>query len=206
VTERLRDCAPVPHDLVQVDQTPNADVAQWMGHGPLLHACVSAVWPQALPPNVGSATMTRLRDCEPAPHVVLHAPKSPKLGTSQSVGQSWALHVRTSSEAVQALPPKVGGVSVRLRLCDPLAHDLVHVDQAPNAGSTQSVAHAWLLQSRVSAECGHAAPPFWGGARVRVRDCAPVPHDLVHVDHESVKETTPQSIGQGYKLHSRVSS
>jgi hypothetical protein len=29
VTERLRDCAPVPHDLVQVLQLENALVSQW---------------------------------------------------------------------------------------------------------------------------------------------------------------------------------
>jgi hypothetical protein len=36
VTERLRDCAPVPHDLVQADQAEKAEVAQWTGHTPWL--------------------------------------------------------------------------------------------------------------------------------------------------------------------------
>ena len=39
---RLRDCEPVPHDLVQVDHAPKALVAQWIGHAPWLHACVSS--------------------------------------------------------------------------------------------------------------------------------------------------------------------
>jgi hypothetical protein len=34
VIERLRDCAPAPHDLVQVDHASKAEVAQWIGHGP----------------------------------------------------------------------------------------------------------------------------------------------------------------------------
>jgi hypothetical protein len=38
VTERLRDCAPVPHDLVQELQAPKAAVVQWIGHGLVAHA------------------------------------------------------------------------------------------------------------------------------------------------------------------------
>ena len=109
VTVRLRDCAPVPHDLVHVDQAPNADVAQWTGHGPWLHACVSAVWLQALPPLVGSAVMTRLRDCEPAPHEVLQVDQAEgNAGSSQSVGHPLLLQERASNACGQALPPLVG--------------------------------------------------------------------------------------------------
>jgi hypothetical protein len=112
--------------VVHVDQELNADVVQWIGHGPWVHACVSAVWPQALPPFVGSAVATRLRVCEPALHDVLHAPKSPKLGMSQSVGHACALHSWVSSSCGHALPPSVGCVMVaRVRDCEPLPHDLV---------------------------------------------------------------------------------
>ena len=70
----------------------------------------------------------------------------------------------------------------RLRDCEPVSHDLVHVDQAENVPKTQSVEHVGALQPRVSAECGHALPPFWGSVVERLRFCEPPPHDLVHVD------------------------
>ena len=152
VTVRLRDCAPVPHDLVHVDQAPNADVAQWIGHGPWLHACVSAVWLQALPPLVGSAVMTRLRDCEPAPHEVLQVDQAEgNAGSMQSVGHALLLQERASCACGQALPPSMGSVRARLRVCEPVSHDLVHVDQAENVPKTQSVEHVGALQPRVSA-------------------------------------------------------
>ena len=43
-----------------------------------------------------------------------------------------------------------------MRLCEPVPHDLVQVDQAPHDAMPQSTGHAWVLQARVSAECGHA--------------------------------------------------
>ena len=46
----------------------------------------------------------------------------------------------------------------------------------------QLTGHAWLLQVRVSAECGQATPPALGCTLGRVRFCEPVPHDLVHVE------------------------
>ena len=129
--ERERDCAPVPHDLVHVDQAPNADVAQWIGHGPWLHACVSAVWLQGLPPLVGSAVMTRLRDCEPAPHEVLQVDQAEgNAGSMQSVGHACTLQSCVSSACGHSLPPSVGCVIVaRVRFCEPPPHDLVQVDQ-----------------------------------------------------------------------------
>jgi len=44
----------------------------------------------------------------------------------------------------------VGSVWARLRCCEPVPHDLVHVDQAPKPRVMQSVAHAEVLQARVS--------------------------------------------------------
>jgi len=77
MTVRLRDCAPVPHDLVHVDQPALTIVSlpgalcpdgswkllttQCTGHGPWLHVCVSAVCGHALPPKRGCVTL-RLRD------------------------------------------------------------------------------------------------------------------------------------------------
>ena len=100
MTERVRRCVPVPQDLVHVVQAPKADTAQCTGHGPWLHACVSAV-------------------------------------------------------CGHALPPLRGAVCVRVRCCEPAPHDVVHVDHAPNAPSTQSTAHACSLHARVSSKYGH---------------------------------------------------
>ena len=183
VTVRLRDCAPVPHDLVHVDQAPNADVAQWIGHGPWLHACVSAVWLQALPPKVGSAITTRLRDCVPAPHDAVQVDQTAgNAGSTQSVGQAWPLQERASCACGQALPPSTGAAMARLRFCEPVPHDVLHAVQAENVPMTQSAAHGCALQPRVSAACGHALPPFCGAVVERLRVCEPPPHDLVHVD------------------------
>jgi hypothetical protein len=68
--ERLRDCAPLPHDLVHVDQAPKAEVAQWLGHGvPHVRASCSCMV-HAAPPFVGWAT-SRARVCVPVPHVTV---------------------------------------------------------------------------------------------------------------------------------------
>ena len=154
MTERLRLCVPVPHDLVHVDHALKADVAQWTGQGPWLHGCVSAVCGQALPPCRG-AVLTRLRDWKPAAHDVEHVDQALNETSTQSTGQLWALQARVSAECGQALPPSVGSTVARLRFCEPVPQDLVHVDQAPNAGTLQSTAHAATLQLRVSARYGH---------------------------------------------------
>ena len=96
MTVRLRDCAPVPHDLVQVDQAEKAEVAQCTGHGPWLHAWVSAVCGHALPPSVG-ATLVRLRFCEPVPHDLVQVDQAPKEPSTQSVAHGAALQLRVSA-------------------------------------------------------------------------------------------------------------
>jgi hypothetical protein len=95
VTERLRDCAPLPHDLVHVDQAPKAEVAQWIGHGPWSHACVSAVCGHTTPPYFG-ATLVRLRDWKPLAHDVVQVDQTLKVPTPQFTGHIWVPHVRTS--------------------------------------------------------------------------------------------------------------
>ena len=114
VTERLRDCEPLPHDLVHVDQAPKAEVAQWIGHGPALHACVSAVCGHAAPPKSG-ATLVRLRDWKPPPHDLVQVDQLLKVPGTQSTGHSCWLHARVSAECGHALPPKVGCALLRSR-------------------------------------------------------------------------------------------
>jgi hypothetical protein len=95
---------------------------------------------------------------------------------------------------------------VRLRVCEPTPHVTEQVVHDSNVPTLQSVAHACALQSRVSAECGHVAPPFWGGVVERLRDCEPPPHVLVHVDQTPNAASKTQSVGHVSLLQSRVSS
>jgi hypothetical protein len=79
-------------------------------------------------------------------------------------------------------------VIVRERLWSPEEQDSVHVDHTVQPPKTQSVAHACVLQLRVSALCGHALPPEVGSVLTRERLWLPPPHDTVHVaqdDHDS---------------------
>ena len=60
---RLRDWAPVPHDLVQVDQAAKGEVAQCTGHDPCVHARVSLACWHTVPPLVGCTNVReRLRN------------------------------------------------------------------------------------------------------------------------------------------------
>ena len=147
----------------------------------------------------------RLRLCEPVPHDLVHADQAEKAEVAQWTGHGPWLHTRVSAECGHALPPNVGSTVARLRFCEPVPHDFVHVDHAPNAGTAQSTAHDCSLQARVSAECGHALPPSVGATVARLRFCEPVPHDFVHVDHAPNAGTT-QSVAHDCSLQTRVSS
>jgi hypothetical protein len=192
---RLRLCEPVPHDWVQVDQlSAKTSYTQSMAHACVLQSRVSAECAQATPPFCGGS-LVRLRFCEPVPHVMVHVDQTLKVPSLQLIGHEWTLQVRVSAECGQTLPPFAGAIVTRLRLWTPAApHDVVHVDHVSvKAAKLQSMAHASLLQLRVSAECGQAAPPKLGCVKVRLRDCEPVPHDLVHVD-QALKLNTKQSM------------
>jgi hypothetical protein len=52
------------------------------------------------------------------------------------------LHVRVSAECKQTTPPNVAGTLSRLRLCEPVPHDVVHVDHESKVPTTQSTAHS----------------------------------------------------------------
>ena len=80
------------------------------------------------------------------------------------------MQVCVSVECGHAAPPALGPVCARLRDCEPVPHDLVHVDHAPKVPVTQSVAQGASLHARVSAECAHASPPKLGAVLVRLRD------------------------------------
>ena len=144
----------MPHDLLQSDHLLKADTMQCTGHGPWSHAWVSAVCGHAAPPKVGG-TLARLRFCEPTPHDLVQVDQAPKEPSTQSTAHGAALQVRVSAECGHALPPNVGAMVARLRFFEPPPHDLVQVDHALNESTTQSVAQAASLQTRVSARYGH---------------------------------------------------
>ena len=139
--------------------------------------------------------MLRVRDCEPPPHVLVQRVHTAHEPVTQLRAQTCALQARVSARCLHALPPKRGCVQVRLRLCEPLPHDLVQVVHEPQRLTVPSVGQECLLHARVSAECGHALPPKRGSTVRRVRLCEPEPHDLVHVVHRP-KLKTLQLTGQ----------
>ena len=95
VIERERDWEPLAHDLVHGVQAPKALVAQWIGHGPLPHARVSAPCGQAMPPLVG-CTVWRERLCEPLPHDLVHDVHRLQVPVKQFTGHPCELHARVS--------------------------------------------------------------------------------------------------------------
>ena len=124
----------------------------------------------------------------------------------QSTGHAWVLQSCVSSACGHTVPPFVAAVLGRLRSCEPVPHDLVHVDQAPQDAITQFKAQLCVLHARDSSVCGHALPPFFGSTWLRLRCCEPVPHDAVHVDQASQIVLTTQSSAHAAVLHARVSS
>ena len=107
-----------------------------------------------MPPNSG-ATIVRTRSCVPPAHESEQAVNGVQVLMAQSTGQPCVLQVCVSVECGHAAPPALGPVCARLRDCEPVPHEAVHVDQAPKSPTTQSVAHAAVLQLRVSARYGH---------------------------------------------------
>lgn len=200
---RVREWKPAPQEVVQVDQAPKTPGVQSTGHAKELHERISPECGQALPPNAG-ATKVRLRCCDPVPHDFVQVDQAVQDSTVQSTAHAWVLQARVSAECGHAAPPNVGWTVARLRFCDPVPHDFVQVDQTVQAGVTQSMGHAWVLQARVSAECGHAMPPCLGAMLIRLRRCEPVPQDTVHMD-QAPKLLTLQSTAHANSLQSRVS-
>ena len=70
----------------------------------------------------------------------------------------------------------------------------------------QSTGQQCELHTRVSALCGHAAPPNVGSVVPRVRVCEPPPHDLVHVLHAPNEASTTQSTAHACALQVRCSA
>ena len=135
----------------------------------------------------------RRRDSQEPPHDFVQPDQAPKAESLQSTAHAKTLQERVwvVVEGGHGAPPLLAALKARVRVCVPVPHDLLQVENVPQSPMTvQSDAHVWSLQARVSSACGHTLPPFVGCVMVaRVRFCEPVPHDLVQVDQLSVKST-----------------
>jgi hypothetical protein len=128
--------------------------------------------------------MLRLRDWVPVPHDLVQPVQALKAEVVQWIGHGPCVQARVSALCGQAAPPNCGATLVRERLWTPAAHVVLQALQVlkPRPPPTwQSIGQAAALQARVSAVCGHAAPPKVGCTCVRERLWAPVPHDFVQV-------------------------
>ena len=147
----------------------------------------------------------RLRDCEPAPHDLVHVLHAPKADTLQCSGQGPWLHACVSAVCGHAAPPFCGWTCVRVRCCEPAPHDVVHVDQAPNVPSTQFVGQSCELQLRYPMLNEHALPPEVGAVIERARDCTPKPQDLLQ-ELNAPQTPCTQSVAHAAVLQLRVSA
>ena len=119
-----------------------------------MQLAVSTRLGHALPPCLELTIIERVRDFDPAPHDLVQVENPPKLLTSHGIAHAYVLQLRVSVECGHATPPCCGRLFVRLRIWEPVAHDLVQVDHTPNAPVWQSIAHGLALQLRVSARYG----------------------------------------------------
>jgi hypothetical protein len=97
-TERERDCEPeLPHEAVQLDQTPKELTLQWVGHMCSLQLRASRRFGHSTPPKLTSVMMLRVRSCEPPPHDAVHVDQALYSDSTQSSGQLLELQSRDSS-------------------------------------------------------------------------------------------------------------
>ena len=96
VKVRVRDCLPLPHDLVQVDQAVKVPILQSVAHACWLQARVSALCGHFLPPSIGG-TRTRLLRCEPVPHDLVQVDQAAQPLVTQSVEHVCSLQLRVSA-------------------------------------------------------------------------------------------------------------
>jgi hypothetical protein len=94
---RLRDCAPLPHDLLHADHALNDDTAQCSAHACSLQVRASRRFGHSTPPKLTSVTGLRERSCEPLPHEAVHVDQALYSDTTQSSGQLLELQPRVSS-------------------------------------------------------------------------------------------------------------
>ena len=142
--------------MVHAVQAPKAETTQCTAQACVLQLRVSCWWSHGLPPVAGWVTL-RLRLCVPVLQLVLHVVHAPQADSTQCPGHGCWLHALCSFRYGQAYPPKVAAVvTLRDLDCDPVPHDLVHVDHAPKDDTTQWPAQVCVLHALCSFRYGHA--------------------------------------------------
>ena len=117
-----------------------------------MHGLCSVKYGQAYPPKVAAVVTLRDRLCDPVPHDFVHAVQALKPDTTQCPAQLCVLQARVSSRWLHGLPPEAAVVTLRLRLCDPVPHDCVHVVQSLKTDSSQCPGQACVLHARCSSK------------------------------------------------------
>jgi hypothetical protein len=192
-----------------VDQAPNAEVAQWIGHGPWLHGCVSAVCGHAAPPCSG-ATWVRLRDWTPLPHDVVQVDHMSNVGlTMQSTGHSTLLQVSVSWRCEQDLPAYcIAFVTSRERVRQPVSQDSVQELNEPHGESSQFIGHLMSPHCWTCSVSSQLPPKSAGALTWRVRVDVPQPkapvQQVSEQEDQLVQVLSTQFCGQSTRLQSRV--
>ena len=152
---------PLPHVREQVDQGPNEDTVQWIGHAPSLHALDSPSAAHITPPCSAATITERERECTPTPHDAEHRLQAFQTLAWQSIGQGCAWHTALSSRVGQILPPYAASrFTLRRRFFTPPPHVLEQASQSPHCDTSQSTGHHFAAQVAVSSRSGHATPPY----------------------------------------------
>lgn len=208
MTERVRVCVPpLPHVMLHEPHVDHWLITQSMAQVGNWQSWFSVRAAHGLPPNAGVRVMPRERvRVAAAPdsglHVALQLPHAPHSPTSQSTGHEKPLQDRASSRCAHAPPPNCGSCStLRVRVCEPVPHVLLHAVQCDQLESLQGTAHLNVLHSFWANSGGHALPPWSTSTTMgRVRRCTPPPHGSVHSFHAPHCPTT-QSWGHICVLH-----
>ena len=171
-----------------------------------MQSCTPARVSHTFPPKATAVVTVRPRVWAPPPQDLVHVLHEPQSDSPQSTGHSCALHDWLSASGGHATPPKsTCVVTLRVRNCDPVPQDLVHVCHTPQSLTTQSTGQdTATLQVLVSESFPHATPAYCiTFTTERERDCVPPAQDRVHVDQLPQSDWT-QSIGQGAMAHCLV--
>jgi hypothetical protein len=208
-TERARVWTPDPHDREQALQAENEDISQWVEQAPKKHGSSPLSDGHTMPPCPECLTMMRVRNRIPVPHVTEHGENALHADTMQSIAHGAAEHARCSVACAHDWPPNAPLCNApRHRDCTPLPHDALHSVQSAHAIILQSMGHAWVLHSSISAAWGHACPPNCGCTETRWRVRQPLPHERLQAVaplFQAVQSPTSQSTGHSLVLQLRVS-
>jgi len=177
-------------------------VVSQLVHARVLQACDWTKIGQPLPPFAAAIMTERDCVCTPPAHDLEHADQSDHDETTQSTGHACVLHAWDCDRAGHGDPPFAAATTtVRVCVCMPPAHDLVHVDQALQPETEQWTGHAWVLHACCWESEGHVAPPFAGETVTeRVWIWTPPPHEAEQADHVDHVDTA-QLTGHAWVLH-----